>query len=280
MNISNWSKLAYQKLINVHNCQLDIEVLLMFVLKKNKSWIIGFNDYQLSLKEINQLDQLLIRRSLGEPIAYLIGEKEFWSLVFRVSKDTFIPRPDSEILVELCLHKLCDVKRAKILDLGTGSGAIAISIAYNKNDCHVVGVDYQQKILSVAQYNANKLNIKNINFILSDWFYSLKSCMFDIIVSNPPYISYNEFSCIQSVLKYEPMNALVSNYNGLADIQYIINNASNYLYNHGWLLIEHSWNQKIMVQKIFFQNNFINIKTYKDFGKNDRVTIGQKIINK
>ncbi|CAL4320249.1 Release factor glutamine methyltransferase [Buchnera aphidicola (Eriosoma lanigerum)] len=276
MNILNWFKLVSKRLSHINNSRYDLEILLSFVIKKSKSWIIGFNDYQLSENEVVQLEKLIIRRSLGEPIAYLLGEQEFWSLPFKVSKEVLIPRPETEILVELCLYKLQTINVANILDLGTGSGVIALSIASIKKECHITGIDCMQSAITISKYNAKILQISNVHFICSDWFSSINSKLFHVIVSNPPYISINEYSIIRNNLKYEPIKSLVSHSCGLGDIMYIIQNAKNYLYSHGWLLIEHGWNQKYRVQNLFKYNDFINIKTYQDYSGHDRVTIGQK----
>ncbi|CAL4319916.1 Release factor glutamine methyltransferase [Buchnera aphidicola (Chaitophorus populicola)] len=275
MKIKKWKKFALNFLKKINNSNLDIEVLLSYVLKKPRSWIICYDNYYLNLKEIKKLNKLLIRRFYNEPLAYLIHRKEFWSLNFFVSNKTMIPRPDSEILIEQSLIKIKN-NSYKILDLGTGCGNIAISIAYSKSNCYVTGIDYSSEIINIAKYNANKFNLKNINFICSNWFNSIFNKKYHIIVSNPPYISYKEFFYLQENLRFEPITALIAKNNGFSDIIKIIKYSQNHLFNRGWLFIEHGWTQKKIVQKFFKQYHYINIKTYKDYSGRNRVTSGQK----
>lgn len=275
MKIKRWKNFALNFLNKINNSILDIEVLLSYILKKPRSWIFCYEDYHLDVKKINLLNKLLVRRFYDEPLAYLIHRKEFWSLDFFVSKKTMIPRPDSEILVEQALIKIKN-NSYKILDLGTGCGNIAISIAYSKTNCYVTGIDFLPEIVNIAQYNADKFNLKNINFICSNWFTSILNSKYHIIVSNPPYISYQDYFFLRKNLRFEPIFSLVSKKNGFSDIIKIIKYSQNYLFNRGWLLIEHGWKQKKTVQKFFKKYNYINIKTYKDYNGRDRVTLGQK----
>ncbi|CAL4319790.1 Release factor glutamine methyltransferase [Buchnera aphidicola (Chaitophorus sp. 3695)] len=275
MKIKKWKKFALTILNKIDNSILDIEVLLSNVLNKPRSWILCYEDYYLNIKEIKILNKLLIRRFYNEPLAYLIKKKEFWSLNFFVSNKTMIPRPDSEILVEQSLMKIQD-NTYKILDLGTGCGNIAISIAYSKLNCYVTGIDLFPEVINIAQYNANTLNLKNINFFCSNWFTSILNQKYHIIVSNPPYLSYKEFLSLQKNLKFEPITALISKNNGFSDIIKIIKYAQNYLFNRGWLLIEHGWKQKNMIQKFFKRYHYINVQTYKDYNGRNRITSGQK----
>ncbi|CAL4319645.1 Release factor glutamine methyltransferase [Buchnera aphidicola (Periphyllus testudinaceus)] len=274
MKIKEWIKKSLECLKNINNSRLDIEVLLSFVLKKSRSWVICFEDYVLKEQEIIILNKLVMRRFYNEPLSYLTYKKEFWSLSFFVSRCTIIPRPDSEILVERSLEIIGD-SPFKILDLGTGCGNIAISIAFSKPNCLITGVDYSIEIIKVALYNSKKLNIKNVNFFVSDWFSLIHKNKYDIIVSNPPYISLKEFCNLTNEIFYEPILSLVSENNGFSDIIIIIKNSKNYLNNKGWLLLEHGWNQKREIQILFKKYNYINVKTYKDYSGLNRVTIGQ-----
>ncbi|MCW5197747.1 peptide chain release factor N(5)-glutamine methyltransferase [Buchnera aphidicola] len=275
MKIKKWKKFASNVLANINNSILDIDVLLTYVLNKPRSWILCYEDYDLNSKEIKMLNKLLIRRFYNEPLAYLIQTKEFWSLNFFISNKTLIPRPDSEILVEQSLMKIKNYPY-KILDLGTGCGNIAIAIAHSKLNCHVTGIDYSSEIINIARYNANNFNLKNIIFFCSNWFSSICNTKYHIIVSNPPYISYKEFFFLKNNLKFEPITALISKNNGFSDIIKIIKYSQDYLFNKGWLLIEHGWKQKKMIQKLFKLYNYINIQTYKDYSGKNRVTSGQK----
>ncbi|NIH16674.1 MAG: peptide chain release factor N(5)-glutamine methyltransferase [Buchnera aphidicola (Periphyllus lyropictus)] len=274
MNIKKWTNYALKKLNLIDNAKLDIEVLLSFILNKPRSWIICFDDYCLTKKQINNLNFCLKRRFLGEPLAYIINKKEFWSLSFFVSRKTLIPRPDSELLVEISLKKIKN-NIWNILDLGTGCGNLAISIAYNKKNCFVTGIDYSEEIIKIAKYNSIKLNVKNIKFFCSNWFSKINKKKYNMIVSNPPYISNKEYYFLKKNLVFEPFTSLVSKKNGLFDIIYIIKNSRKYLKKNGWLFIEHSYNQKCIVYKLFKKYCYINIKTYCDYNNLYRITIGQ-----
>lgn len=277
MNISKWLKKTIKKLSSVDNPKYEAEFLLSYVSKYDRSFIITSDIIQLDQNQYQYLNYLVYRRSLGEPIAYIIREKEFWSLSLRVSYDTLIPRPDTEILVEQVLFKI-DKKPTLILDLGTGCGAIALALAKSCSHCNVIGIDKSKKALEIARFNALKLNIKNVSFLFSNWFSHINK-KFDIIVSNPPYISKEEIKFFKKDIFFEPFDALISDNNGLLDIENIIKQAKKYLFVGGWLFIEHGWRQKIKVRSLFKKYNFFGIESYKDYGGNDRVTIGKNIIN-
>ncbi|CAL4319598.1 peptide chain release factor N(5)-glutamine methyltransferase [Buchnera aphidicola] len=276
MNIKNCMNDLINKFKNFSNPILEAEILLCKILNKSKSWLIGFDDYKLSQRQQDLLKKMVYRRLLKEPSAYIIGEKEFFSLNFKVNKKTMIPRPDTEILVEKSLQKIKKYNLKNILDLGTGCGSIAISIAKNFYSCKVLGVDISKEAIKISKINSHKLKVKNVNFLVSNWFEKIKFKNFDIIVSNPPYISYNEFSKIKKELIFEPKLAFLSSDNGLFFIKKIIFFSKFYLNKNGWLFIEHGWMQKFSVQKIFILNNYIHVKTYKDYGNNFRLTVGQK----
>ncbi|XBC44524.1 MAG: peptide chain release factor N(5)-glutamine methyltransferase [Buchnera aphidicola (Schlechtendalia peitan)] len=278
MNIESWLHIAYLQLKSINNnnnAKLDSEILLSYVFNKDISWLISNSDLELTANILKVLDNLLKRRMYGEPIAYLIKKKEFWSLPFVVSKFTLIPRPDTEILVENTLTRLNNCTYKKILDLGTGCGCIALALASMKLDCCITGVDCVRESIEIAKKNAKILQFNNVIFFHSFWF-SFVNDTFDIIVSNPPYISLNEVKNLDNELLFEPLIALISSENGLGAIRHIIKNAKTYLKNMGWLLIEHGWMQKECVQKLFKRYNFFNIGTYQDYSGNNRVTVGQK----
>lgn len=274
MNIKSWIDTACLKLNN-SNTKLDAEVLLSHVLNRSVDWLVSHGSHKISKNDFKQLNNLLERRINGEPIAYLIKQKEFWSLPFIVSYDTLIPRPDTEILVEHTLTRLDNVNHKSVLDLGTGCGCIALTLASIKFTCYIVGVDCVQKAIYVAKKNAKMLQLNNVIFFHSFWFSSVNQ-KFDIIVSNPPYVSLNEIDNLETELLFEPLTALVSSDNGLGSIRDIIQNSKKYLKNMGWLLIEHGWMQKVRVQKLFKKHNFFNIITYQDYSGNNRITVGQK----
>ncbi|QCI27130.1 peptide chain release factor N(5)-glutamine methyltransferase [Buchnera aphidicola] len=273
MKIYSLIDYAVKILYNYDTPRLDAELLLSYVIKKTRTWINIFNNFELTNKQVVLFKKLLFRRLNGEPIAYIINKKEFWSLSFFVSKYTLIPRPETEILVYHALNLLN--KKDFILDLGTGCGAISLSIAFEMLTCKVFGIDNNHQAIKIAKKNAKKLNIKNAYFFYSNWFSCIKE-KFNLIVSNPPYLCKNEKFYISQELFFEPYNSLFAKKNGISEIEYIIHHSQKYLFVYGWLLIEHGWNQKNIVQKIFKKNNFYNIRSYKDYLGYNRITLGQK----
>ncbi|CAL4042605.1 peptide chain release factor N(5)-glutamine methyltransferase [Buchnera aphidicola] len=276
MNIRDWLLSAKIQLSSIGYLKLEAEVLLTGIIKKSKTWLIIHEECQLHMKILKKLNNLLKRRMLGEPIAYLLGKKEFWSLTFFVSKFVLIPREDTEVLVEYSLKKMNN-SPCKILDLGTGCGAVALSLAKTRPDCDITGIDCITEAVNLAKYNANRLKIKNVNFFYSNWFSIFSIEKFDIIVSNPPYIKLDEIDLLERDIFFEPFVSLISSNNGLSDIEYIIKNAKKYLTHSGWLLLEHGYNQKNEVQNIFKYYDFLEIASYKDYSGNDRITIGRNI---
>jgi release factor glutamine methyltransferase len=231
-------------------------------------------------------EALLYRRLAGEPMAYILGCREFYGLDLLVTPDTLIPRPDTETLVEVALAKIPPNETTQnlsflpnaelaILDLGTGTGAIALAIAKNRPQTSVKAVEASYSALEVAKKNAQNLSINNIEFVLSNWFESLANQRFDVIVSNPPYIEEQDVHLTQGDLRFEPTSALASGADGLDDIRQIINDCLIYLNPQGWLMLEHGYNQAEQVSDLMADAGLINIETIKDLGNNDRVTIGK-----
>ena len=274
MEIRQWLRSAITQLAESDSPKRDAEILLGFVTGKSRSWLIAFDDTLLTPSQLEQLSPLLARRASGEPIAYLTGEREFWSLPLSVSPDTLIPRPDTELLVEQALAHI-PVGAASVLDLGTGTGAVALAIASERPDCHVTGVDRIAAAVELAQRNAQRLNISNVSFCLSNWFGALTGERFAVIVSNPPYIDEDDEHLQQGDVRFEPESALVAADNGLADIKIIAERAGNYLLPGGWLLLEHGWQQAAQVRAILSENQFIQVASCRDYGGNDRVTLAQ-----
>jgi len=257
---------------------------LLYVIDKPALFLMTDDSYQLTSSELAQFNAGIEKMQQGIPLAYLAGHQAFWSLDFKVNAHTLIPRPDTEVLVEQVLEwiesnpslQYKDAKR--LLDLGTGSGCIAISLAYElkQSNWQVVAVDLSAGALSVAQQNASDNQVDNIRFIQSSWYKKLASDskqLFDIIVSNPPYI--NETDEHLQRLQAEPINALSAPNQGLADIEHIVQQAPNYLQQGGLLAIEHGYDQGEAVRDIFYHHGFEAIKTVKDYGGNERVTLGQ-----
>ncbi len=275
MTLRQWLRAAIARLADSDSPKLDAEILLGLVTGKSRSWIIAFDDSELSAEQLHQLSALLERRAGGEPIAWLTGHREFWSLDLAVSPDTLIPRPDTELLVEQALSRL-PAQPANILDLGTGTGAIALAIASERPDCQAIGVDRIAAAVALAESNAQRLGITNAQFRLGHWFSAVSGEQFALIVSNPPYIDEADEHLRQGDVRFEPHSALVSAENGLADIRQIAAKAGEHLLAGGWLLLEHGWQQAQQVRAILRENGFTGIATCQDYGGNDRVTYGQK----
>ncbi|WP_168867461.1 peptide chain release factor N(5)-glutamine methyltransferase [Enterobacteriaceae endosymbiont of Plateumaris braccata] len=278
MKIKKW--LFYANIIlkknKIYLSKIESEILLSFVLNKSKFWIYEFYENYLNITQLKKLMQLLKRRINGEPIAYILGYCEFWSLKINVSSLTFIPRPDTEILVEHTLTKI-KFNTKNILDLGTGTGAIALAIASECNKLNVIGIDIVPELINIAKKNANKLSIHNVNFIQSNWFSNLKHQKFDIIVSNPPYIKYKDYLFLEKSIKFEPIYSLIAEDNGLSNFNSIILQSTKYLNKFGWIILEHGFNQSNQIMKILQEKKYKNIKTCLDYNGNKRVTYGQKI---
>ena len=274
MNYEQWLRQAALQLIESDSPKRDAEILLGHVTQRARTYLMAFNETLLSQDELTQLSQLLIRRIKGEPIAYLVGEREFWSLPLKVSPATLIPRPDTECLVEQALEKL-PTEPTTILDLGTGTGAIALAMASERPDCHIIGVDFQAEAVALAQENATRLALNNTEFMESCWFSSLSGYQFGMIISNPPYIDENDEHIHQGDVRFEPLTALVAGNNGFADIEIIIETARQFLTDNGWVLLEHGWQQGEGVRKIFTDKGYCCVETFRDYGGNERVTVGR-----
>lgn len=274
MDIRHWLKHAVATLSGGDSPKRDAEILLAFVTGKSRSWLVAFDDASLDDVQLQQLATLLARRAQGEPIAHLVGEREFWSLPLRVSDATLIPRPDTEVLVEQALAHL-PATAATILDLGTGTGAIALALASERPDCQVTGCDRVEAAVALAQDNAQRLHITNVQFFLSHWFAALPSQRFDLIASNPPYIDAADHHLQQGDVRFEPRSALVAEEAGLADLREIITTALAWLLPGGWLLLEHGWQQGEAVRTLMTQQGYQQVNTVDDYGGNPRVTLGQ-----
>ncbi|PPI88124.1 protein-(glutamine-N5) methyltransferase, release factor-specific [Candidatus Pantoea edessiphila] len=274
MNIRNWLQKAIITLHHSDSPKLDAQTILSFAMGKSIAWLYAFDEIIINDDKLIFLDELLIRRFNGEPLAYVIGQCEFWSLTLKVICDTMIPRYDTEIIVEQSLNYLSKPS-LKILDLGTGTGAIALSIASERPQCKVFGIDCISTVVKNAQYNAVNLNISNATFFLSYWFNNIPQNKFDLIVSNPPYIEVNSPYLKLGDVRFEPTSALVSDENGLSDLKAIIKNSFHWLTYDGWLLLEHGWKQGKAVRNIMQQYGYRKISTIKDYGGNPRVTLGK-----
>lgn len=288
MNYKEWLAQAIEDLAQknpTENSKIDALVLLQHATGKSRTQILAFDDSEIDEKVRLNLIALLDRRLKGEPIAYILGEKEFWSLPLNVSKGTLIPRPDTEILVEkalqIALEKLeKNPPHFRILDLGTGTGAIALALASELSSIcqkqqislEIIGVDLMPDVVALAQSNAERNNL-NVQFLQSSWFENITG-QFDLIVSNPPYIDAQDEHLGQGDVRFEPLSALVANDAGYADLRHIIELASSYLNSNGALLLEHGWQQGEKVRSIFQENHWEMVETVRDYGDNERVTLG------
>ena len=261
--------------LNHDEAKLEAQLLLQHVLNVNRAWLIAHENDALQANQHAAFEALLNRRLNGEPIAYILGGRAFYGLDLLVTPDTLIPRPDTETLVEAALAKIPMAAHPSILDLGTGSGAIALAIAKNRPQASVIAVDASKAALAVAKKNAQNLSIDNVEFVLSNWFQHLNNQPFDVILSNPPYIEENDAHLSQGDLRFEPISALSSGKDGLNDIRQIIENSLVHLLPQGWLMLEHGFNQADKVADLMANTGFVSIETIKDFGGNNRVTIGK-----
>ncbi|MCL9641396.1 peptide chain release factor N(5)-glutamine methyltransferase [Rahnella victoriana] len=274
MDFQSWLRDATGRLAAGESPKRDAEILLGFVTGRARTFIMAFGETQLSAEQLQQLETLLARREQGEPVAYLTGEREFWSLPLSVSPATLIPRPDTECLVEQALERL-PAEPVSILDLGTGTGAVALALASERSDCQVTGIDLQPDAVSLAKHNAQKLNILNVQFLQGSWFTPVAGKRFALIASNPPYIDATDSHLFEGDVRFEPASALVADNAGLADLAHIIAAAPAYLQKGGWLLLEHGWQQAAQVQTLFQDAGYQQVATVKDYGGNDRVSLGQ-----
>ena len=254
---------------------IDAAVLLCHTLDKPRSYLLTWPEKHLTLEQEQHFNKLLTRRLTGEPVAYIVGEREFWSLPLKVSPSTLIPRPDTERLVEVALDKTFG-KTGDILDLGTGTGAIALALASEMPNRIVTGIDLRPEAQQLASENAERLNITNTTFLNGSWFEPLsENSRFSLIVSNPPYIEKDDPHLSQGDVRFEPITALVAEEKGLADIKHIADNARHYLEADGWLAFEHGYDQGDAVREIMQALGYLDVMTEKDYGGNDRVTLGR-----
>lgn len=252
--------------------RLEAELLLVHVLGKPRSWLIAHADDVLDVAQAAAFDALVQRRHAGEPVAYITGRRGFWSLELEVTPATLIPRPETELLVELALARL--PAAGCVVDLGTGSGAIALAIAREHPQAKVVATDASLDALAVAQRNAVRLGLAHVRFMHGDWFAPLAGERFHVIVSNPPYIEADDPHLEQGDLRFEPASALASGADGLDDIRRIVKDARAHLEPGGWLMMEHGWNQGDAVRGVLSTAGYRDVFTAQDLEHRDRVSGG------
>lgn len=254
---------------------LDAEVLLSLALNKPRSYLRAWPDRLLQPEQLAAFKAFLEQRRKGMPIAYITGNREFWSRDFQVTPDVLIPRPDTELLIELSLDLIPRDKPARIIDLGTGSGIIAITLAAERPLAQISATDFSLTALQIARHNADKHHIHNIQFYHSDWFADVPKTKFNLIISNPPYIAEDDQHLQQGDVRFEPQTALRSAEQGLRDIRIIADTARGYLAPYGHLLIEHGYDQQQQVQALFKNFHYDKVQTYTDLSGQPRVTYGQ-----
>ncbi|CAA9889578.1 N5-glutamine methyltransferase, modifies release factors RF-1 and RF-2 [Candidatus Methylobacter favarea] len=254
---------------------LDAEILLCRILDKDRSYLRAWPDRQLEPEHINHFWTLMQERQKGMPIAYITGNREFWSRDFHVTPDVLIPRPETELLVELSLKLIPSDQCVRIIDLGTGSGIIAVTLALECPHAKISATDLSLSALSIAQLNAHSHHVTHIDFYHSDWLTGIPDAKFNLVISNPPYIAEDDSHLQKGDIRFEPQTALRASRQGLNEIQIIADTARNHLEPGGHLLVEHGYNQQQQVQAIFKQFNYDNIQTYKDLSGQPRVTYGQ-----
>ena len=254
----------------------EAEWLLSHVLGKSRSWLYAHGDDALDAVSVGRFDDMLARRLAGEPIAYLIGQRGFWRFDLQVTPATLIPRPETELLVEWALDRMPRDRPLRVADLGTGSGAIALALAYERPNAQVVATDASADALAVARGNADALALGHVEFRHGDWFAPLRGERFDLIASNPPYIAETDAHLDQGDLRFEPRAALASGADGLDAIRVIAREAPGHLLAGGWLLIEHGWEQGADVRALMRAAGLVDVATARDLEQRDRISLGRQ----
>ena len=273
MTISQLLQTAVQQNHASDTPVLDCELLLCHVLDVDRTWLKTWPDREISSDHQQQFQQLLQRRIEGEPIAYLVGSQGFWTLNLKVSPDTLIPRPETELLVETALE-LALPRRARVLDLGTGTGAIALALASERPQWQVSGADLMPGAVELAKHNCQNHKLDNVTLLQSNWYSDIPAQPFDLIVSNPPYIEEGDRHLSEGDVRFEPASALVSGESGLQDLETLIGQSPDYLAASGWLLVEHGYQQGAAVRELFEQAGFAAVETRLDLNGLERITLG------
>ncbi|WNC70989.1 peptide chain release factor N(5)-glutamine methyltransferase [Thalassotalea psychrophila] len=268
----DYSKRCFLVFENDYDAKVDSQSLLASVLDKPISYLITWPEKQLTETQISLFDSFVKRRVEGEPVAFITGKREFWSLDFLVAPCTLIPRPDTEILVEEVLNNN-PTEQLALLDLGTGTGAIALALASEHKQWQIEAVEYNQDAVLLAQTNAKQLNLAHVEIYQSDWFKAIDTNKrFNVIVSNPPYIAEDDKHLVEGDIRYEPKSALVAKDDGYADIRHIINVGRDFLCENGQMYLEHGFEQANKVQELFAEYGYEEVETINDFGGNPRIT--------
>ncbi|HEX4910867.1 MAG TPA: peptide chain release factor N(5)-glutamine methyltransferase [Permianibacter sp.] len=276
MNMSGALKQAEVVLAPVSDsARRDVEVLLCHVLNQSLTYLRTWPERELSGVQQAAFDELIRKRQQGEPVAYLTGEREFWSMPFLVTSDTLIPRPETELLVEQTLARLPADAPQTVVDLGTGSGVIALALAKERPNWQLTATDASFAALRIAEKNARRLKLENVRFDYGSWYAPLADRRFHAIVSNPPYVADRDPHLAQGDVRFEPNSALVSGDDGLDDIRQIVAGAQAHLLPNGWLMLEHGYDQGEPVAALLREHGFVAVETLRDLAGQPRVTLGQ-----
>ncbi|WP_322980892.1 peptide chain release factor N(5)-glutamine methyltransferase [Pseudomonas sp. C11] len=254
--------------------RLDAELLLADALGKPRSYLRTWPERELEGEQLTRFHASLQRRRQGEPVAYILGHQGFWSLDLEVAPHTLIPRPDTELLVESALELLPDTPLS-VLDLGTGTGAIALALASERPGWQVTGVDRVEDAVALAERNRQRLQLGNARFLHSHWFSALSGQRYGLILSNPPYIRVDDQHLDQGDVRFEPSSALVAGRDGLDDIRAIIQAAPAHLLPSGWLLLEHGFDQAEAVRELLAAGGFVEVHSRRDLGGHERISLGR-----
>lgn len=269
------AQLVARLALDVSSARIEVQCLLQHVLNATRAYLLAHPERSLNDVEQARYNKLLQRRLLGEPIAYLLGEREFFGLTLKVTPATLIPRPETELLVELALQRIPELQQCRVLDLGTGSGAIALAIAYNRPQATVLAGDASAAALAVARENVQRLGIANVTLMQCDWFSALATQRFNLIVSNPPYIAAADPHLSRGDVRFEPASALASGEDGLRDIRQIVSQAQTHLERGGWLLLEHGYDQAAQARELLQHEGFVEVFSARDLAGIERVSGGR-----
>lgn len=288
--VGEWLRWATGQLIASESARADAEILLAHCLQRSRMWLLTWADKPVAAEAALRFQQVVAERARGVPVAYLVGQRAFWTLNLKVTPDTLIPRPETELLVETALGLLAqqlppipslsaqnpEAKHAaSVLDLGTGTGAIALALASARPDLRILATDVSLAALAVAQVNAQIHRLTNVQFLQAHWFAGLPAQRFQMIVANPPYIAAQDPHLQQGDVRFEPLSALVADADGLADIRQIVQQAPDWLCNSGWLLLEHGYDQGQAVPELLQARGFQQVNCLHDWAGNPRVSLGQ-----
>jgi release factor glutamine methyltransferase len=255
--------------------RLDVELLLAAALGKPRSFLHTWPERIVSSEAAHTFEAYLRRRRTGEPVAYILGLQGFWNIDLEVATHTLIPRPETEMLVETALELLPGAIPHRLLDLGTGTGAIALSLAKDRPQWTITAVDRVDEAVDLAERNRQRLNLDNAAVMKSHWFSALERQRFDLIISNPPYIASGDPHLAQGDVRFEPSSALVAGVDGMDDLRIIVSEATAHLEPGGWLLLEHGYDQGAAVRDLLNGHGFEQIQTRRDLGDNERITFGR-----